>query len=101
MGVLLEAHNIAQVSMNLVNYLVTPPHLAYEAVKKEAATLGVQVTGSEIVGLTPKEALLMAGWFYAGAEADEARLLDRAVDGLGLSDLETFDLKQKIIEFQL
>ena len=101
MGVLLEAHNIAQVSMNLVNYLVTPPHLAYEAVKKEAASLGVEVTGSEIVGLTPKEALLMAGWFYAGAEADEARLLDRAVDTLGLSDLETFDLKRKIIEFQL
>lgn len=101
MGVLLEAHNIAQVSINLVNYLVTPPHVAYEEVKKEAASLGVQVTGSEIVGLTPKEALMMAGWFYAGAEADERKLLDRAVEGLGLSDLEAFDLQKKVIEFQL
>jgi glutamate formiminotransferase len=101
MGVLLEAHNIAQVSINLVNYLVTPPHVAFEEVKKEAAALGVKVTGSEIVGLTPKEALMMAGWFYAGAEADEVSLLNRAVDGLGLSDLEPFDLNKKVIEFQL
>lgn len=101
MGVLLEAHNIAQVSINLVNYLVTPPHVAFEEVKKEAATLGVEVTGSEIVGLTPKEALLMAGKFYAPEKTDEPELLNRAVEGLGLSDLEPFDLKRKVIEFQL
>jgi glutamate formiminotransferase/formiminotetrahydrofolate cyclodeaminase len=101
MGVLLEAHNIAQVSINLVNYLVTPPHVAFEAVKSEAASLGIEVTGSEIVGLTPKEALMMAGWFYAGGEADEAKLLNRAVEGLGLNDLEPFDLQKKVIEFQL
>ena len=101
MGVLLEAHNIAQVSINLVNYFVTPPHLAFEEVKKQAATLGIEVTGSEIVGLTPREALLMAGWFYAGAEADETKLLNHAVQGLGLDDLEPFDLQKKVIEFQL
>lgn len=101
MGVMLDAHNIAQVSINLVNYLVTPPHVAFETVKKEAASLGVKVTGSEIVGLTPKEALLMAGKFYAGGDAAEGVLLNRAVEGLGLSDLETFDLQKKIIEFQL
>ncbi|RPH31763.1 glutamate formimidoyltransferase, partial [bacterium] len=107
MGVLLEAHNIAQVSINLVNYLVTPPHVAFEAVRKEAASLGIEVTGSEIVGLTPKDALLMAGRFYAGqkGEAQAAAqdsepahaqpLLERAVEGLGLSDLEPFDLKKK------
>ncbi|MBP1649289.1 MAG: Formimidoyltransferase-cyclodeaminase (Formiminotransferase-cyclodeaminase) [Bacteroidetes bacterium] len=101
MGVVLDAHNISQVSINLVNYLVTPPHVAFEEVKKEAAALGIEVTGSEIVGLTPKEALAMAGWFYAGAETDETRLLDSAVEGLGLNDLEPFDLKKKVIEFQL
>jgi glutamate formiminotransferase/formiminotetrahydrofolate cyclodeaminase len=101
MGVLLEAHNIAQVSINLVNYLSTPPHVAFEEVKKQAASLGVEVTGSEIVGLTPKEALMMAGWFYAGAEAEEKKLLKAAVNGLGLSDLEPFDLGKKVIEFQL
>lgn len=101
MGVLLEAHNIAQVSINLTNFNITPPHVAFEEVKKEAATLGVQVTGSEIVGLTPLEALLMAGRFYAPHETDEKRLIAIAEEKLGLSQLEKFDPQKKIIEYQL
>ncbi len=101
MGVLLEAHNIAQVSINVVNYLISPPHVAFEAVKKEAASLGVEVTGSEIVGLTPKEALVMAGKFYLGRDGSEEEMLGRAVEALGLSDLEPFEVKKKVIEFQL
>ncbi|HUI09905.1 MAG TPA: glutamate formimidoyltransferase [Bacteroidota bacterium] len=101
MGVLLEAHNIAQVSINLVNYHVTPPHVAFEAVKQEAATLGAQVTGSEIVGLTPKEALLMAGRFYAPEARGDDALVDAAVRALGLSQLEPFDIQKKVIEAQL
>jgi glutamate formiminotransferase/formiminotetrahydrofolate cyclodeaminase len=101
MGVLLEAHNIAQVSINLVNYHVTPPHMAYEEVKKEAATLGARVTGSEIVGLTPKDALLMAGKFYSPGASREEAILAAAVDSLGLSQLEPFDLQKKVIEAQL
>ncbi|HCV42964.1 MAG TPA: glutamate formimidoyltransferase [Bacteroidetes bacterium] len=101
MGVLLEAHNIAQVSINLVNYLVTPPHVAFEEVKKEAASLGIKVTGSEIVGLTPKEALLMAGKFYDSALTDEEKLVSIAAKKLGLSQLEQFDPAKKIIEYQL
>jgi glutamate formiminotransferase/formiminotetrahydrofolate cyclodeaminase len=101
MGVLLEAHDIAQVSINLVNFHVTPPHVAFEEVKKQAAALGVSVTGSEIVGLTPKEALLIAGSFYLSAESSEDVLLAAAVERLGLSQLEHFDLSKKVIEFQL
>ena len=101
MGVLLEAHNIAQVSINLVNYTITAPHEAYEEVRKEARSLGAEVTGSEIVGLTPKEALLMAGKFYAPRAASDGESLQAAVEGLGLSDLEPFDLQKKVIEFQL
>jgi len=101
MGVLLEAHHIAQVSINLVNYHVTPPHVAFEEVKKEAAALGVKVTGSEIVGLTPKEALLVAGKFYDAGTKDEVKLLSTAIDKLGLSQLERFDPQKKIIEYQL
>lgn len=101
MGVLLEAHNIAQVSINLTNFSITPPHVAFEEVKKEAATLGVEVTGSEIVGLTPLEALLMAGRFYAPDVADEKQLIAIAVEKLGLSQLEKFDPQKKIIEYQL
>jgi glutamate formiminotransferase/formiminotetrahydrofolate cyclodeaminase len=101
MGVLLEAHNIAQVSINLVNYHITPPHAAFEEVRKQAATLGVAVTGSEIVGVTPKEALLVAGRFYKPSASSEDELLAAAVGSLGLSQLEPFDIHAKIIEAQL
>jgi len=101
MGVLLEAQNIAQVSINLVNYHVTPPHVAFEEVKKEAAALGVHATGSEIVGLTPKEALLMAGRYYAPGASSEEGLLSAAVSSLGLSQLEPFEMQRKVIEAQL
>lgn len=101
MGVFLETHRIAQVSINLVNYHITPPHVAFEEVKKEAAVLGINVTGSEIVGLTPREALLMAGKFYDPGAEDEGKLLSTAIDRLGLSQLERFDPQKKIIEYQL
>ncbi len=101
MGVLLEAHNIAQVSINLTNFNITPPHVAFEEVKKEAATLGVEVTGSELVGLSPLEAMLMAGRFYSPSTTDEKQLLAIAEERLGLSQLDKFDPQKKIIEYQL
>jgi glutamate formiminotransferase/formiminotetrahydrofolate cyclodeaminase len=101
MGVLLEAHNIAQVSMNLVNYHVTPPHVAFEEVKKQASAIGLEVTGSEIVGVTPKEALVLAGRFYAPKAQSEEELIEAAVEALGLSNLDHFDPAKKIIEYQL
>jgi glutamate formiminotransferase/formiminotetrahydrofolate cyclodeaminase len=105
MGVFLERFNIAQVSINLVDYETTPPHIAFEEVRKEAATLGTEVTGSEIVGLTPLQALLMAGNYYADRAAvkpeDERGLVDLAVRSLGLSQLEQFDPARKIIEYTL
>lgn len=101
MGVLLEAHNIAQVSMNLVNFHETSPHIAFEEVRKQAETLGVKVSGSEIVGLTPKEALLVAGKHYRPQATEETELLSVAVDKLGLSQLDQFDPTKKIIELQL
>ncbi len=101
MGVPLVAHNIAQVSINLVNYHVTPPHVAFEEVKKHAEALGAEATGSEIVGLTPKEALLMAGKHYTPAVTNEEELINTAVSRLGLSQLDLFVPSQKIIEYQL
>lgn len=101
MGVLVDRFNLAQVSINLVDYELTPPHVAFEEVKKQARTLGADATGSEIVGLTPLKALLMAGRFYnEGATSDE-ELISAAVERLGLSQLEKFDPAKKIIEYQL
>lgn len=104
MGVLLERFDIAQVSINLTNYNVTPPHVAFEEVRKEAQKLGMNVTGSEVVGLIPKEALLMAGKFYTPGHFKNVKddeYIARAIEALGLSQLERFDPKKKIIEFMI
>ncbi len=106
MGVLVERFHIAQVSINLVDYETTPPHVAFEEVKKQAKTLGIEGTGSEIVGLTPLKALLMAGEYYAKQKGkvgkiSEEELVNIAIEGLGLSQLEPFDVRKKVIEYQL
>jgi glutamate formiminotransferase / formiminotetrahydrofolate cyclodeaminase len=106
MGVLLERFNIAQVSINLTNFNTTPPHIAFEEVKKEAAKLGVEVTGSEIVGLIPRDALLAAGKYYLGDHVknmnlSEMDLIHIAVQYLGLSQFEVFNPNKKIIEYMI
>lgn len=102
MGVMLEKYNITQVSMNLTNYTVTPIHIAFEEVKKEATRLGIAVNGSEIVGLVPLQALLDAGRFYsANKESNERKLVGIAIEHLGLSTLNTFVPEEKIIEYMI
>ena len=59
-GVELESRGCVQVSMNLTNYRRTPVHVAFEAVKQEAANKGVAVARGELVGLIPQEALAQA-----------------------------------------
>jgi glutamate formiminotransferase/formiminotetrahydrofolate cyclodeaminase len=105
-GVLLERHNLSQVSINVTNYLETPPHIAFEEVKKQAELLGAKVTGSEIIGLTPKAALTVAGKFYAEKQGisiptDDNELIKIAVDSLGLSQFEEFIPQKKIIEYMI
>ena len=102
MGVTLEKYNITQVSMNLTNYQITPIHVAFEEVKKEANRLGVEVIGSEIVGLVPLQALIQAGKFYSNnKETDEKKLVDIAIENLGLSYLNPFIPEEKIIEYMI
>jgi len=102
MGVSLEKYQITQVSINLTNYNVTSLHAAFEEVKKEAARLGVEVSGSEIVGLVPLEAILAAGKFYAGeATLTEDHLVALAIEQLGLSSLQPFIPKEKIIDYMI
>ncbi|MDZ7384595.1 MAG: glutamate formimidoyltransferase [candidate division KSB1 bacterium] len=96
----------AQVSINLVNYKITPPHVVFDEVCKEAELLGLRVTGSELVGLIPLEALLMAGRYYLEKQGrspglPEKDLVDIAVRSLGLNDIAPFDPAKKIIEYQV
>jgi glutamate formiminotransferase len=68
MGVPLASRNLAQVSMNLTDFEQTPMHVVFEAVRQEAERYGVEVVGSEIVGLVPKKALEMAAGHFLRIE---------------------------------
>lgn len=67
-GILLEDRNIAQVSMNMVNYEGTPLYYAYEMIRILADRYGVRILGSELVGLTPAKALLDCAEYYLKLE---------------------------------
>ena len=104
MGVSLErpGRKLTQVSMNVVNYKeTTKPHEVYEEIKRLAEERGTKVTGSEIVGLIPIEAVLEAGKFYTPAEDDQAKLIKTAIEKLGFSDLDEFKAEEKIIELMI
>ncbi|NOY58652.1 MAG: glutamate formimidoyltransferase [Calditrichaeota bacterium] len=96
----------AQVSMNLTNYKVTPPHIVFDECCKLADDLGVRVTGSELVGLIPLRAMLEAGRYFLAKQGKttgvpEVELIHTAILSLGLDDLYTFKPEEKIIEFQI
>lgn len=67
-GVMLEDRNIAQVSMNMVNYKGTPLYRVFETIRFEARRWGVSILGSEIIGLTPAKALIDCAEYYLGIE---------------------------------
>ena len=104
-GWFIEDYGIAQISINFTNYKISPPHLVFDEAIKEAEAIGLRVTGSELVGLIPKEAMLMAGRHYLKKQGKspgvpEEELIDIAVKSLGLEDVSPFDPKKKIIEYQ-
>jgi glutamate formiminotransferase/formiminotetrahydrofolate cyclodeaminase len=100
-----EEYGMAQVSMNLDDFNVTPPHVAYEACAEEARALRVGVAGSELVGLIPLRALLMAAEHYIAKEnlfiVDEGQKIRLAVERLGLSSITPFDPDKRIIEHMI
>jgi len=104
-GGLMYNENIAQVSMNLLDFRKVGLHDVYEVISEEAEKLGVKVTGSEIVGLVPKEALVLAGKFYAKKHdlkiSDEDEFVTLAIDKLGLNQLYQFKPEEKIIEYMI
>ena len=80
-GIMLEERNIAQVSMNMVNYEDTPLFYAYEMIRALADRYGVRIIGSEIVGLTPAKALIDCAEYYL--------------------KIENFNCKNQIMEYHL
>jgi glutamate formiminotransferase/formiminotetrahydrofolate cyclodeaminase len=102
MGVSLARHKITQVSINLVDFEITSMHDAFEEVQRQARALDIEATGSELVGLTPLDAMLKAGKFYCNDQVlSEEELVSLAIKKLGLDQLEPFDPMKKIIEYQI
>lgn len=105
-GWYIEEYGIAQVSMNLTNLRETPLHIAFDACCKSAEKRGLRVTGSELVGLVPKQVLLDAGKYFLkkqerSAGVSEAELIKIAVKTFGLDELSPFDPQKRVIEYLL
>jgi len=104
-GWYIEEYGRAQVSFNLTDPSVTPLHAVFDAAREEAERLGLRVTGSEIVGLVPRDSMLEAADHYLQARGattgiPEAERMHIAAMSLGLSDVTPFDPAQKVIEYR-
>jgi glutamate formiminotransferase/formiminotetrahydrofolate cyclodeaminase len=103
MGWYVDDYNLAQVTVNLNNYNITPLHVLFEEVKKEAKKLNIAVTGSQIVGVVPLQSILMAAEYYIEKEnlfvIDEDQKIRLAIERLGLNSVALFNPEEKIIEY--
>jgi glutamate formiminotransferase/formiminotetrahydrofolate cyclodeaminase len=103
-GWYVDEYRHAQVSVNLLNFRTTPLHVVFETVREEAGRLGVLVTGSELIGMTPLQVLTDAGRFYLRKQGKssgvpESELVETAIQSLGLRERGAFDPRKKIVEY--
>lgn len=105
-GWYIDEYGIAQVSMNITNIGITPLHIAFNEVTRAAAARGIRVTGTEIVGLVPKRALIDAGKYFLHKQQrstglPESEIIRMAVKSMGLDELKPFNPREKVIEYIL
>jgi glutamate formiminotransferase/formiminotetrahydrofolate cyclodeaminase len=105
-GWYIDEYGYAQVTMNLHNYKVTGLHTAFDAVCEESARLGLRVTGSELVGLAPKQAMMDAGEYYLRKQGKnigvpEKTIIHTAILSLGLNDTAPFKPEDRIVEYAI
>ncbi|MBT4333268.1 MAG: glutamate formimidoyltransferase [Candidatus Cloacimonetes bacterium] len=105
-GWFIDDFNQAQISINLTNYNVTPAHIVLDKVRELALKRGLQVTGSELVGLLPKAAILESGKYYLNqmgesAGVPERMIIETAVQSMGLKDVAEFNIDKKVIEYAI
>ena len=105
-GWYIKEYDIAQISMNLTNIAITPVHIAFDEVCKKAQDHGIRVTGSELIGLIPLNAILDAGRYFLKKQkrsigVSDGELIKIAIKSLGLDDISPFNPREKIIEYKL
>lgn len=103
-GWYIEEYGIAQISYNLTNISITSMHQAFDETVKAADKRGLRVTGSELVGLVPLQAMLDAADYFLIKQQrslgiSESEKIKIAVKSLGLDDLKPFDPSERIIEY--
>lgn len=103
-GWYIEEYGIAQISYNLTNISITSVHEAFDETCKAATARGLRVTGSELVGLIPKQAMLDAADYFLTKQQrslgiDEREKIKIAVKSLGLDDLKPFNPDKSVIEY--
>ena len=105
-GWYLDEYKRAQISINLNDYKTSSIHNVFDAACILAAERGLRVTGSELVGLVPLDAIISTGKHYLhkqnaieGVPTNE--IIECAVQSLGLNDLESFNPHKKIIEYAI
>jgi len=103
-GWFIQEYGIAQISMNLTDITVTSMHQAFDEVSERARDRGIRVTGSELIGVIPLQAMLDAGKYFLRKQErsvgiPDAEIIKIAVKSLGLDELSPFDPKKRIIEY--
>jgi len=103
-GWVIDEYKRAQISINLTNYHITPLHEVYEECRRQAEAIGAIVTGSEVIGLIPRDAVIDAGLFYLkrmgkSTGVPEEEIVHTAVMSMGLTEVAEFDPARKIIEY--
>jgi glutamate formiminotransferase/formiminotetrahydrofolate cyclodeaminase len=105
-GWFIEEYGVAQISYNLTNISITSMHIAFDETDKAATARGLRVTGSELIGLIPLQAMLDCADYYLIKQqrslgCSEAEKIKIAVKSLGLDELKPFNPQEKIIEYML
>jgi len=105
-GWFIDEYGVAQISMNLTDITVTSIHEAFDEVEERARVRGIRVTGSELVGLVPLQAMLDAGKHYLRKQErstgiPESEIIKIAIKSLGLDELKPFNPQERIIEYLL
>lgn len=101
-GWMVGKYNRVQISINLTDYKATSMHDVLEETRRLAATRGIVVTGSEIVGMVPFSALLQSGKYYLKLQSRSAGIptkdiLETAVQSLGLRDVSDFIIEGRVL----
>jgi len=105
-GWVVDDYHCAQISLNLTNYKITPPQDVLEAARELAVQRGIVITGSEVVGVVPFDAMQQAGRFYLRRMQKSTGIPTRdivttAVQAMGLGDVAEFDIDKKVIGMPL